>query len=215
MPTARVVPRNLALLAILGAMSGCGALSSLSAASERLPSYDLGAAAVPPGPARASRRALLVTTPTATGAIDTDRIVIKPNALQVEYIPDSRWIDAAPDHVQTLLIRSLANSGAFGYVGADPAGPIPDYVLFTDLVAFQTEVNSAPGMPMQVRIRLNLTLMNDINRSVTATSAFERVVPVASAEPLAVVTAFDTAMSGILLETTAWTVRALGGRIGS
>lgn len=194
-------------------LGGCAAIGTLNQASQSLPTFDLTAAAVPPSaqPGR-STRVLLVASPTASSAIATDRIVIKPNALQVAYLPDGRWIELAPVHVQALLVRSIANSGAVGFVGGDAAGPVPDFVLLTDLQTFQAELGP-DGKPTRIAVRMTLTLVRDLDRRLVATRVFEASAPISSTQALPVAVAFDSAMRGILAEATRWTVGAMGGRI--
>lgn len=196
-------------LALLG---GCAAVSTLNSASQSLPTFDLTDAAPPPGQPSRSSRVLLVAAPTASSAINTDRIVIRPNVLEVAYLPDGRWIDAAPVHVQALLVRSIANSGAVGFVGGDAAGPVPDFVLLTDLQTFQAEL-ALDGKPTRVAVRMTLTLVRDLDRRLVAARTFEGSAPLGSTDALAVAVAFDSAMRGILREATRWTVGAMGGRV--
>lgn len=198
---------RLGLLAGLAAVSGCAAISTLNSASQSLDTYDLSASVVPPAAPARSSRVLLVATPTASSAIATDRMVIKPNALQIKYLPDGRWVDSAPMHVQSLLIRSIGNSGRVAFVGGDAAGPVPDFVLLTDLQAFQAEV----GPPNQVLVRMSLTLVRDIDRRVVASRSFETAVTLQSNEAMPVAAAFNAAMAGLLRQATAWTISAMGG----
>jgi cholesterol transport system auxiliary component len=201
-------------LLLLSTLGGCGALSSLNSASQPLPTFDLGVAAgAPAREASRSRRVLLVAPPSALGAFDSDRMVIKPNALQVAYLPNSRWVDSAPRQMQTLLIRAIANSGAVGYVGGDAAGPVADYVLLTDIQAFQAEL-APDGRPGQVTVRLTLTLVRDADRQLVGSRILERKAPLPSTDPLAVANAFNTAMTSLLQEATRWTVSSMGGRVG-
>lgn len=197
------------LLVGLAALSGCAAISTLNSASQSLDTFDLSASVVPPGAPTRSSRVLLVATPTASSAIATDRMVIKPNPLQIKYLPDGRWVDAAPMHVQALLIRSIGNSGGVAFVGGDTAGPLPDYVLLTDLQAFQAEV----GPPSQVLVRMSLTLVRDIDRRVIASRTFETTVNLGSTDAMPVAAAFNAAMAGLLRQATVWTVSAMGGRV--
>lgn len=205
--------RTLGAVLSLPLLGGCAAISTLDSASAPLPTYDLGVAAgTPVRGVPTSRRVLLVAPPTALGAFNSDRMVIKPNALQVAYLPNSRWADAAPRQIQTLLIRAIANSGAVGYVGGEGAGPTPDFVLLTDIQAFQAELEPG-GEGGHVVARLALTLVRDADRGLVGSRMLEARVPLASTEPLAVANAFNAAMTGMLREATRWTVGAMGGRV--
>lgn len=195
----------------LATLSACGAINTLNSASTPLNTYQL----VPtPGPGNVGRsnRVLMIASPSSSGAINSERVLIKPSPLQVTYLGGATWVDAAPAHVQDLLMRSLANSGRIGYVGDDGAGPLPDYVLLTDITDFQGEVGAGDA-PDTVRIRVILTLVRDSDRRVIGTRTFERVAQTSSESNLALISAFNAAMTPLLAEATAWTVNAMAGRV--
>ena len=75
------------------ATAGCSTVSSLNSAARNLDTYELNP--LPPRPGRAAARGLVfVAEPTAPGAVGSDRIVMKPNALQVTLVGDGRWVEA-------------------------------------------------------------------------------------------------------------------------
>jgi ABC-type uncharacterized transport system auxiliary subunit len=88
---------------------------------------------------------------------------------------------------------------------------LPDYLLLTDIEAFQAEVRQGAEPPVEVVVRLTLTLMRDIDGRVVGVRRFERTVGAASDGPPDVVSAFNVAMSGLLQEATAWIVAAMSG----
>ena len=144
--------------------------------------------------------------PTATGALTSDRIVIKPTPLQVQALPNARWVNEATEHVQLLLVRSLAGSGRFALVTGAGSGPSPDYVLLTDLQAFQAEVT-----PDQVTvvIRTTMTLLSDIDGTIISSRSFANTatVPDTTTE---IVAAFDQAMTQQLGDVVGWLASNVG-----
>lgn len=189
-----------AVLALALPLAGCGALSSLSRASGALDAYTL--APLPVAPGRAGSSHLVVATPTATGALATDRILIKPSRVQAQYLPGARWSDAAPVLVQSLLVGSLQNAGGLRLVSRDPGGLVPDYELMTDLRDFQAE-SSASGAPV-VRVGLMLTLIREADRQIVATRRVEATATAASDRTADVVAAFDQATTRALAEVADW-----------
>ena len=71
---------------------------------------------------RAAPRDVIIELPTTSGALATDRIMIRPNRLQAQYLPESRWSEPAPVMVQTLMLRAVEATGAVRYVGREPLG---------------------------------------------------------------------------------------------
>ncbi|MBP7001809.1 MAG: membrane integrity-associated transporter subunit PqiC [Amaricoccus sp.] len=197
-----------ALVLALAATGGCAAVSALSSASQPLDAYALTPLAGASGAARGSRH-IVVETPSASGAIATDRILVKPSPLQAAYLPGARWVDPVPVMVQTLLVQSLQASGAFRLVGRTPLGLFPDNTLLTEIRAFQAEPD---GEAYRVRVALTLTLIRDVDGTVLASRNVERAALSPTAQPLAIAAAFDAAMGAALREAVAWTA---GGGAGA
>lgn len=199
--------RAAAVGATLSALAGCSALTGLQTASKPLDTFEL--TPLPAGTVTAARsgRHLEVALPTATGALSSERIVIKPTANEVQSLPGSRWVNETTELVQLLLVRSLANSGRFALVTSAGTGPVPDYVLLTDLQAFQAEVGAET---VSVVIRSTMTLLRSVDGAVVASRSFanEMEVPDTSAEN--VVAAFDAAMTQQMTDVVRWLVGRTG-----
>ncbi len=190
------------------ALAGCSAISSIQSASKPLATFEL--TPLPAGvvPATRGRRHLEIALPTATGALDTDSIMIKPTQLQLESLPDARWVNETTELVQLLLVRSLTNTGRFALVASEGLGPPPDYVLMTDLRAFQAEVI---GEDVVVVIRSTMTLLRDTDGVVVSSGSFAHTVAVPDNSTNRIVAAFDEAMTLHLTEAVEWLVRNSGG----
>jgi cholesterol transport system auxiliary component len=200
----------LPLMAVLS-LGGCSALASLDASSQTLTSYEL---TVPPSQARGGSGPLLsVERPAATGAVDSERIAIRPGALTIAYLPDGQWIDPAPDLVRNLLVQALAGTGRFALVTGEMGGPLPELALYGDLDAFEAVVGTteAGDRSVQVVVRLRLVLVRDFDRSLVATRVFEQRAGAASDGTAQIVAAFDAAMDALLREAAAWTASAARG----
>lgn len=181
-------------------IGGCGAVSAVSKASEPLDAYTLAPLAGKGGQGKAQ---LVVEVPTASGAINSDRILAQPSPLQVQYLPEARWVDAAPVLMQTLIVMTLQNSGYFRLVGRDDAGLAPDYALVSDLFAFQVEGGPA-GTPMQVHVGVNATLIRVEDGSILSTHQFDQTVPLAADDTASIITAFNAATSQVLADVAVW-----------
>ena len=203
--------RAFALAAALGLAPGCAAISSLSGAAAPLDAYALTPLAGP-GDARGSRH-VVVEVPTTSGAIATNRILVKPSRLQVAYLPGAAWTDAVPELVQTLLVQSMQASGAFRMVGRTSLGLFPDNTIVTEIRAFQAEPDPTGASAYLVRIALTMTVVRESDGALVATRSFEASAGAASAEPLTIAAAFDAAMGSVLREAVAWAAGAGGGRV--
>jgi cholesterol transport system auxiliary component len=201
---------SLLLLSLaLPLLSACGAVSSLSEASEELDAYTLSPARGS-GTVAAGRRHLVVELPTSAGALGTDRILIKPIPFQAQYLPDGRWSEPAPALVQTLLVASFQNLGGFRLVGRTGAGLMPDYTLMTELQEFQAEPAGADTAGVAVKVSVMMTLIRESDRRIVASRRFAAIETAASDTTPVVVGAFDRALQTVLGEAVLWT-RAQAG----
>lgn len=186
----------------LGLLASCGALTSLDQAAAPQDSFEL--TPLPAGTikARNTGLSLEVAMPTATGSFTDDHIVVKPNAVQVQALPDARWVNETTDLVQFLLARSVAGTGRYSLVSVEGEGPVPDLVLLTDLQAFQAEVTE-DGARVVVRMTMNLVRGNG---DVIASRNFENIVPLDDITPMEVVQSLDRATSAQLEDIVRWLV---------
>ena len=185
------------LLCMLG---GCGAVSAVSKASETLDAYTLAPLA---GTGSQGEAHLVVEVPVASGGINTDRILAQPSPLQVQYLPEVRWVEPAPVMMQTLLVTSLQNGGSYRLVGRDDAGLDPDYALVSDLVAFQFEGGPA-GVSMRVHVGIIATLIRVDDRRIISTRRFDQIVPLAADDTASIIAAFNAATSQVLAGVVGW-----------
>jgi cholesterol transport system auxiliary component len=191
----------LALLA-LGSLSGCATVSALGTASEVLDVYELRApGGLPEGPTRA--REVVIEEPTTSGALQTDRIMIRPNPLQAQYLPGVRWGDTTPVMVQTLILRTLEGTGRLRYVGRRPLGISGDFAVLTEIVDFQAEA-AAEGPGAVVALTLSARVVREADTRIMGTRRFAVRVPVASVDEADVIAGFDRAAQQLLAEHGAW-----------
>lgn len=195
--------RNLLLVSALTLLAACGAVSKASAP---LDAYTLSPLPVSSA-GRTSTRHLVVELPTSSGALATDRILIKPNPLQAEYLPKGRWVDAAPVLLQTLLVASLQNSGGFRLVGRDGAGLTPDYVLLVEVNDFQAEAPATGAAETPVHVGLTLTMIREEDHQLIASRRFDQTALAASTDTLVLVGAFDVATRQVLADAVAWSLK--------
>ncbi len=204
MMKASPLTRRAALIGAAISLGGCSAVSSLNAAATPLATYDPTPA---PGATTGPRtgRTILVARPEAPAAISTDRIVIKPDALSVAYLPDGRWPDDLPAVLQSLLVRSIAGTGRVGYVGPGEGGPVPDIALLSRIDAFQVE---SAGAAFVAIVDLDLTLMRDRDQQVLRSRVFRQTAVAVDDVAEAVVPAFQRSLDVLLPQIANWVVES-------
>ncbi|MBE0412983.1 MAG: membrane integrity-associated transporter subunit PqiC [Yoonia sp.] len=184
------------------ALPGCSAIARLNAAAEPRDTFDLRAVNLTQQGA-VDRRNLLVADPSAAAALDTDRILIRPEPQTIAYLPDARWSDDLPRLFQTLLVQSLSSTGQIGFVGIPNAGPVPDVVLLSRIDRFDVEVDETVGF--RAVFACTCTLLRDRDQRVIRTQRFAQSIAVSTDNPLTIARAFQALLDETLPEIVIWT----------
>ena len=194
-------------------LSGCTTFSALNSASRNLDAYQLNALPPQPGP-RGGRTLVFVAEPSVSGAVGSERIVVRPTALQVAFLSDGRWVEPGPVMIRSLVARSLANSGRLAMVSTNSVGPLPDFTLLTDIETFEARVGPPSGAAARVEVAITFSIVRDADGRLVATQRFSRSADTLSLEADAVAAAFDAATGPLLRDATAWATAVMTGRAG-
>ncbi|MBR3369114.1 MAG: membrane integrity-associated transporter subunit PqiC [Rhodobacteraceae bacterium] len=190
-------------------LSGCGAVSALNQATTPLDAYDLQAPRNLPQAGRTLARSLSIEPPTTSGALDTDRILIRPNAVQSLYLPGVRWSEDTPQMVQTLLLRAFEDTGALSYVGRRPLGATGDFALISEITDFQAELG-ADGTSVTTRLRVTARMVRETDARVLARRSFTATAPARSNDTMDIVESFNTASDELITDLVRWGLEAVG-----
>ncbi len=205
--------RSAAICLALLTLNGCSALSALTDATTPLNVYELRA----PGDIPVARGAALpvsvtIETPTTGGALQTDRIMIRPDPYQAQYLPEVRWSEELPVMVQTLMLRSLEATQALRYVSRRPLGAGGDYAIVTEVTDFQAEI-AEPDQPVTVRLRMTVSLVRESDVQIVAARSFAASAQSPTSDITDLIGAFDAASDTMLRDFVSWAVGALGRRL--
>lgn len=202
--------KRTAQLAILISVAGCSGIAQLQDAATPVDLYLLTPKSTFSESLPRLRQQIVVIEPTATAAVDTDRVAVQPSPLEVQYLPRARWVDRAPLIVQQLLIESYENTGRVGAVGTSSIGLRADYVVATGIREFQA---SAPppeiGGPLVVEVRLNIKIVDAYDDRIIGSRSFVEKSPSTSDEPRDVIKAFDEALGDAMRDCVEWSIREM------
>ncbi len=189
-------------------LSGCGALSAIGDATTPLDAFELRAPDLPQA-GRMLQRGLSIEPPSASGALATDRIMIRPNPVQSLYLPRARWSDEAPLMFQTVMLRAFEDTGALSYVGRRPLGGTGDFALISEITDFQAELAEDQNSAV-ARIRLTARMVRESDARVMARRSFQALAPSENTDTLEIVQAFNTASDELLDELVRWGLGVIG-----
>lgn len=148
---------------------------------------------------------LVVAKPTASDALDSPRIAVRPQADRLQVYAGASWSDTAPDLLQTALVQGFEDSGKIVAVGRQASGLRGDFALLIDMRQFEA-VYTDPKAPPSATIALQVKLLGYPGGRVLAARTFRHEVPAADAKVPAVTAAFDEALSQTVTDIIGWTL---------
>lgn len=201
-----------ALLVLTMALPGCAAIKALEGEPDR-DVFELRPPSDRPMACGRGRLAELVIEPPKTrGTLDSDRIMIRPNALQTQYLPDARWGDTVPTTLQTLLVRGFGRYDAFTHVGRAPLGTAGDYALISEITDFNAEVT---GKGATIKLSVTAQMVREMDASVVSRGQFGATAEAATTRTADLIPAFDAAGQELVTQMTDWGLRAVGVNAGN
>lgn len=189
--------RGAFLAASVVLLSSCALVGSREAPRD---TFDISAPTDFSGVRGGSRAQILVKTPTALKAIDSDRIIVKPTPSVVTYLAGAQWSDTVPRLLQAKLVEAFENAGATAATAKPGDGLIVDYQLVSDVRRFEVYNGVAT-------IELSIKLLTDQTGLVRETRIFTSSARAGGEDPDAIVAAFDAAFDGLARDIVTWVAR--------
>ena len=148
---------------------------------------------------------LVVAKPTASQALDSARIAVRPQPSTLQVYQGAVWSDPVPELLQNALVRAFEDSGKLVAVGRQSSGVHGDVALLLDMRRFEAAYDQ-PGQAPHVVIELQAKLLANSGSKVLATRTFHTEVAASSGKIPAVIAAFETALSQSLGDIVGWTL---------
>jgi cholesterol transport system auxiliary component len=148
-----------------------------------------------------ARFTLAVPLPEAGGAIDGNRIVVRPSPSVVQVYPAAAWADPAPALVRAALVHAFEDSGRLPAVAR---GGGADYALASELRAFEAVIDG-DGLPVAT-VELRLRLVAPREGRIVASRRVRAEVVAADRGADAVAEAFRQALAEALPQAVGWTL---------
>jgi cholesterol transport system auxiliary component len=145
---------------------------------------------------------LVVAEPSASRALETERITVRDQTGAVYYLPGAQWVDRVPVLVETRFIRAIE---ALGYsVSREGNGVVADRLVTSEITAFDIIPSSEPVAHIAVIVRLINTHEGRIlaSKSFIADETFHELTGTDAA------LAFETALNQISPDVAKFAVNA-------
>lgn len=168
--------------------------------------FQLPASTVPKNTTGAIDTTLRVSAPLAITPIDSNRILVNPDAHEIRAYEGARWSNRAPVMLGNYLLESFRRDGRLATVVSDTSPARSHLTLAGDLTRFQAEYHN--GTPV-IQVQLNLQLIDERTRETVANNRFEVSHPATGEKIHAVVNAFGKASDELARQVIDWTVKQL------
>jgi cholesterol transport system auxiliary component len=165
--------------------------------------FDLSANATGKGPA-AHGKQILIPTPTALSAIDSNQIVVRVSGSELQYLSKAQWSDKLSRMVQSKLVEAFENSGKVGGVGVPGQGLAIDYQVVTDIRTF--EINTVQHAAV---VEISAKILNDKTGTIRTQQVFRQVVPTSGTTNDAYVKSLDKAFASVSAQIVDWTLKGI------
>ena len=203
--------KPLAVILVLGALSGCSGLLHSTAPAPQLyalppPEQLSGRAGQPVGNAGPTLR---IARPTPGPGLDTDRIALLRPDNRFDYYAGARWNAPLPELVADLERTVFRADGHWGAVADERSSLNADYLLQTSIERFTADYADAAGPP-QVQVELHLLLIRRSDASLLGSFAASASVPARENRMASVMTAFAQAAQGAVSAAQNKALQAVG-----
>lgn len=189
---------------------GVAALASLLGACSILPEaespdfYLLPATEQPARSSAAVNWSLRVSAPSASLALDSNRIAVVPQGNQLSSYQGARWSNRAPGLLRDRLLDAFTANGSIRALSSDEASLQADLDLTGELRAFQSEYQN--GKPV-IHLRYDARLVRTLGQRIVASRTFEVRQPVDGKQVPEVVSAFGKAADQLSAQVVEWTLQ--------
>ncbi|RYG13607.1 MAG: ABC transporter [Burkholderiales bacterium] len=192
--------RPLAFMASALFLAGCSVLGSTQRDPVTIYSPQVRVAPDPSWPAVTWQ--LAVYQPTAARIVDSPRIAVRPSPGELEVYKGVGWAQPATDLVESVVLRTLEDSGKIAGVAMSSSGMRADYRLLMELRRFESDY-AGQALP-SATIELSAKLLHASDQRVVASRTFLQVEPAGSEDVAQVAGAFDRALEKLGGELTGW-----------
>ncbi|TLP72539.1 ABC transporter [Pseudomonas nitroreducens] len=194
------LPRLLGVAALVSLLGACSILPE----AESPDFYLLPAAQQPARSTAAVSWSLRISAPSASLALDSNRIAVVPQGNQLSSYQGARWSNRAPGLLRDRLLDAFTANGSVRALSSDETSLQADLDLTGELRAFQSEYQN--GKPV-IHIRYDARLVRTLGQRIVASRTFEVRQPVDGKQVPEVVSAFGKAADQLSAQVVEWTLQ--------
>ena len=192
--------RVAALLLATASLAGCGILPKQETLALYRPDPTVATDAAWPQ----VRWQLQIARPYADDMHDSARILVRPQAGELQVYKGAAWTQPAPDLVLDTLMRAFADSGRFAGLARRGEGVSAQYELLLDLRRFESDYGD--GATPDIRVEIGARLVHNADNRVVATRVFDATTPADGTDVARINRAFGHSLGDIAAQLIGWTL---------
>jgi cholesterol transport system auxiliary component len=151
--------------------------------------------------------ALDVAQPDAADSLDTSRIALFNPPARMDYYANASWPDHLTKLVQSALVQAFEQSGRIASVAPDDAGLRSDYMLQSEIRAFNA-VYDTPDTAPKVKVRMMVKLVHTHARDIVQSLEVSQEAQAGANTVDNVVIAANQALGAALRQIVEWALKA-------
>lgn len=149
---------------------------------------------------------ILIATPMALDALNTNLIAVRPGPSTLSYYPDVQWADRLPNVFQAILSNAFENTGRVKAVGLPGQSLLINYQIVTEIRAFQAETTGSDTAVVEVSVKI----LDDRTGRVRSSRIFRGEQPISGDSVGTAVNGLDTANKAVVDQIVRWTLDTIG-----
>lgn len=152
------------------------------------------------GRVASGRTHLAIAEPTATQALDSERVIVRDSTGAISFLGGVQWADRLTKLVQTRMIQTFENGARIGTVGRPGDRVVADWQLNLDIRSFAVDAGSGEAV-----VEITAKLVNDKSGRVGAARLFSARQPVGGVDGPQAARSLDEALSRVMIDIVRWT----------
>lgn len=149
---------------------------------------------------------ILIATPMALEALNTNLIAVRPGPSTLSYYPDVQWADRLPNVFQAVLSNAFENTGRLKAVGLPGQSLLINYQIVTEIRAFQAETAGGDTAVVEVSVKI----LDDRTGRVRSSRIIRNEQPISGDSVGTAVSGLDRANKAVVDEIVRWTLATIG-----
>jgi len=200
--TAPLYRRVCGLLLMAAGLSGCTSWLAPGDNQDRPVLYAPDPHIIPSPDWPHAERSVLIALPGAPRMLAGTRILVRPDADEIQVLRGAAWVHPPPEMLQTALLRVLEDAARLRAVARQGTAISADQTLILDLRHFEADYRH--GAPPRIEVAVSAKLVRHQDLHLLAARTFTHTEPAADTSTDAIISAFSDGLAQVVRQLAEW-----------